>query len=375
VTVGDHFQRVAAVYESLRTTDEAPVRRIRELLPDRPVTAADIGCGTGRYSRLLRGLLPDGSLLVASDVSAAMLAELKAGNHGRVPGVVPLLSTAEELPLRTASLDLVTAFNCVHHFDLGRFLTAAARVLQPGGQLFIYTRTPQQNARTIWGRYFPGFTEHEQRLHSEAAIRDAVNRIDGLKVVATQAFNHPRSSTAGRLRAQAEGRHYSTFSLYTPEELRASIATFLGRLPSPEVSWIDEHLLVVVGASLRNQVEPDGPGSLASQDQAPRSAPGAPERLPRVVLAAAPATSSSPTASAASPLTAPDAACDRYSSRDAAKRVRVLKRMPAIRSGYGEARRKGLRYLRAPYAHNGAAAAHSLQFGTYALGLPGCWPR
>src|SRR5258705_11624119 len=101
VTVGDHFDRVAAVYDSLRTTDEAPVRRIRELLPDRPVTGLDIGCGTGRYSRLLRGLLPDGSLLVASDVSAAMLAELKAGNHGHALGRAPLLSTAEELPLRS----------------------------------------------------------------------------------------------------------------------------------------------------------------------------------------------------------------------------------------------------------------------------------
>ena len=92
-------------------------------------------------------------------------------------------------------------------------------------------------------------------------------------MVATQTFSHPRSSTAERLQAQAEGRHYSTFSLYTPQELRASIATFLARLPSPEVSWVDEHLLVVVGASRRNQVEPDGPGSLASQaikDQAPQ---------------------------------------------------------------------------------------------------------
>ena len=174
VTAGGHFERVAAVYESLRTTDEAPVRAIGQLLPDRPVTGLDIGCGTGRYSRLLRALLPEGSRLVVSDVSAAMLAQLKAGNHGHARGVVPLLAAAEELPLRTASLDVVTAFNCVHHFDLGRFLTAAARVLAPGGQLFIYTRTPQQNARTIWGRYFPGFTEHEQRLHSEAALRDAV---------------------------------------------------------------------------------------------------------------------------------------------------------------------------------------------------------
>jgi SAM-dependent methyltransferase len=263
VTVGDHFRRVAAVYESLRTTDEAPVRRIRQLLPDRAVTGLDIGCGTGRYSRLLYGLLPVGSLLVASDVSAAMLAELQTGGHAR--GVVPLLSTAEELPLRTTSLDLVTAFNCVHHFDLGRFLTTVARVLRPDGQLFIYTRTPRQNARTIWGRYFPGFTEHERRLHSQAAFRDAVGRTDGLKVVATQTFKHQRSSTVERLKAQAEGRHYSTFSLYPPDELRASIATFLTRLPSPAVSWIDEHLLVVVRGSRRNQEEPDGPSRPASR--------------------------------------------------------------------------------------------------------------
>jgi SAM-dependent methyltransferase len=265
VTVGGHFERVAAVYESLRTTDEAPVRAIGQLLPNRPVTGLDIGCGTGRYTRLLRALLPDGSRLAAGDVSAAMLAELRAANRGHAVAVVPLLAAAEQLPLRAASLDVVTAFNCVHHFDLGRFLTAAARVLAPGGQLFIYTRTPQQNARTIWGRYFPGFTEHEQRLHSQAAIRDAVGRTGGLTMVTTQALQHPRTSTAGRLQAQAEGRHYSTFSLYTPEELRASIATFLARLPSAEVCWVDEHLLVVAGRSRHHQVESDGPGSGAGR--------------------------------------------------------------------------------------------------------------
>src|SRR5205814_9126817 len=168
-----------------------------------PVTGLEVGCGTGRYSRLLRAVLPDGSRLAASDVSAAMLAQLKTASHGHDLGVVPLLAAAEELPLRTASLDLVTAFNCVHHFDLARFLTSVARVLAPGGQLFIYTRTPQQNARTIWGRYFPGFTGHEQRLHSQAAIRDAVSRTGGLTMVATQTFSHPRTSTAERLQAQA----------------------------------------------------------------------------------------------------------------------------------------------------------------------------
>jgi SAM-dependent methyltransferase len=99
--------------------------------------------------------------------------------------VLSLLSTAEEVPVRTGSLDLVTTFNSVHHFDLERFLAVAGRVLKPNGQLFIYTRTPEQNARTIWGRYFPGFAKREQRLHSEVALREAVRR------TRTQAGRHP----------------------------------------------------------------------------------------------------------------------------------------------------------------------------------------
>jgi SAM-dependent methyltransferase len=194
VTVEDHFKLVASVYDSLRTTDEAPVRRIRELLPDGSVVGLDLGCGTGRYSRLLHGMLPDGSLLAASDVSAAMLAELRAGRDGQVP-LVRLRCTAEELPIRTGSLDLVTSFNSVHHFGLGRFLAEAARALRAGGRLFVYTRTPEQNARTLWGRFFPDFAEREQRLHSEAALRDAVDRTHGLQLVHIRSFRHARSST------------------------------------------------------------------------------------------------------------------------------------------------------------------------------------
>src|SRR5258708_21617954 len=135
MTAGDHSERVAVVYESLRTTDEAPVRAIGQLLPGRPVTGLDIGCGTGRYTRLLRALLPDGSLLAAADVSAAMLAQLRAASRGHAPGVVPPPAAARHPPLRAASPDLVTAFNCLHHFDLGRFLAPPPRVLPPRGQL------------------------------------------------------------------------------------------------------------------------------------------------------------------------------------------------------------------------------------------------
>jgi SAM-dependent methyltransferase len=172
VTAGGHFERVAAVYESLRRIDEAPARAIGQLLPAHPVTGLDIGCGTGRYSRLLRGLLPAGSRLAAADISAAMLAQLQAGNHGRARAVAPLPAAAEQLPLRAASLDVVTAFNCVHHFDLGRFLAAAARVLRPGGQLFIYTRTPAAERANDLGPLLP-------RLHRARAAAAQRGRAPG----------------------------------------------------------------------------------------------------------------------------------------------------------------------------------------------------
>ena len=157
MTVGDHFEKVAAVYESLRTTDEAPVRTIGQFLPDRPVTGLDIGCGTGRYTRLLRRLLPDGSQLIASDVSPAMLAQLTAACHGHAPSVAPLRAAAEQLPLRAASLDLVTAFNCVHHFDLARFLTAVARVLKPSGQAVHLHPHPAAERTNDLGPLLPRF--------------------------------------------------------------------------------------------------------------------------------------------------------------------------------------------------------------------------
>jgi hypothetical protein len=82
--------------------------------------------------------------------------------------------------------------------------------------------------------------------------------------------------------------------LYTPEELRASIATFLASLPSREVSWIDEHLLVIADRR-GNQAEPGGPASPANQattgqalqisakraGQAPQDVPAAARRPPR----------------------------------------------------------------------------------------------
>jgi hypothetical protein len=69
----------------------------------------------------------------------------------------------------------------------------------------------------------------------------------------------------------------------------------------PEVCWVDEHLLVVVGASRHNQLEPDGPGSLASwaiKDLALQISAGRVGQAQTRRLGGRPATSSAPAASA-----------------------------------------------------------------------------
>jgi hypothetical protein len=112
------------------------------------------------------------------------------------------------------------------------------------------------------------------RTTDEAPVCYAIGRTGGLTVAATQTFAHRRTSTAERLRAQAEGCHYSTFSLHPAPELRAAIAVFLARLPGPEVCWVDEHLLLVAG---RSRSEPRRPGQPQDRRTATRP-PGPQER-------------------------------------------------------------------------------------------------
>jgi len=51
------------------------------------------------------------------------------------------------------------------------------------------------------GRSGAATIEHEQRLHSEAALHHAIRRAGGLIVAATQTLQHRPTSTAEQLRA------------------------------------------------------------------------------------------------------------------------------------------------------------------------------
>jgi SAM-dependent methyltransferase len=111
-----------------------------------PGTAVlDLGAGTGKLTRQLVGV---GADVVAVEPAAGMRRRLEA----EVPGVTVLDGTAEDIPLRDASLGVVTAAQAFHWFDTHRALDEIARVLRPAGWLaLLWNERPESGwAAELW---------------------------------------------------------------------------------------------------------------------------------------------------------------------------------------------------------------------------------
>ncbi len=96
----------------------------------------DLGGGTGLLAGWMRAVRPDLELVVA-DASRGMLA--------RVPeGIQAVYARAEALPFPDAAFDAAVLGEALHHFaDPEAALSQLARVLAPGGRLWLYDFDPR----------------------------------------------------------------------------------------------------------------------------------------------------------------------------------------------------------------------------------------
>ena len=249
--MNEHFSELSVSYNGLRTTDAEPVLYLRERLRDQTeIRAADIGCGAGRYDLLLLQHLP-GLHLTCADVNDAMVQETARylTSHGQSNFEAQHID-ASDMRLPDGALDCVVTFNAIHHFDPVAFLGQAAKALKSSGHVFVYSRLKSQNARNIWGRFFPGFQEKETRLYDLSSVESWADRLDGLNLEALEFFRFERVAPLVRLLDQAAGKHYSTFSLYSADELRKASEIFETRLAQhfvggDQIEWTDENVMMV----------------------------------------------------------------------------------------------------------------------------------
>lgn len=108
----------------------------------------DVGCGAGLSTRALQS--------AARQCLGVDPVEAMVGLGSEVaPGASFCVARAEALPVRSGSIDLVSAAGSLNYADLGRFFPEAARVLAPGGVLVAYDftpgrRLPDSDALALW---------------------------------------------------------------------------------------------------------------------------------------------------------------------------------------------------------------------------------
>ena len=200
------FSRAAAEYERARPS--YPQAAIDAL----PIggRVLDVAAGTGKLTRLLRGDVVAVEPVTEMRAIAARFAPVVAG-------------TAEMLPVRDESIDVVTVGQAFHWFDAPVALAEIARVLQSGGTLALLWN--ERDDRMAWVEAItaaihacdPG-TAYEKDIDWSAVI--ATSERFTPVVVTTYEHDHPMDVELVVDRAMS-----TSYVAAGTEEQRAALAT------------------------------------------------------------------------------------------------------------------------------------------------------
>jgi ubiquinone/menaquinone biosynthesis C-methylase UbiE len=103
------------------------------------MAVADIGAGTGLFTRLFAPEVGDKGKIYAVDIAPTFLEHIrKTCKEGGITNVETVLCTDKSAELPPASVDLVFICDVYHHFEFPfRTLDTLHKALKPGGQLVV----------------------------------------------------------------------------------------------------------------------------------------------------------------------------------------------------------------------------------------------
>ena len=151
------YDSIGQSYSKFRLPDPRIVDTLVNLLQLEPGSlVADIGAGTGNYSR---ALAERGFSLHAVEPSSVM--RLQATQHPRVQWFT---GYAEDIPLPTSSVDAVISILASHHFsNLEKAVKEMNRVARTGAIIFL-TFDPRIGEKPWIADYFPSLLEDAFRV-------------------------------------------------------------------------------------------------------------------------------------------------------------------------------------------------------------------
>jgi ubiquinone/menaquinone biosynthesis C-methylase UbiE len=128
---------------------------------------ADFGCGPGYLLSLVRKWYTQ-AILIGLDYELEILGEARARSSSHTSCPINLIQgDAEKLPFVPNALDSVICLHMVEHLHKPEsFCNEVARVLKPGGWLFLATPNPKGLGAHIMGARWSGFRDDHIALKS-----------------------------------------------------------------------------------------------------------------------------------------------------------------------------------------------------------------
>ncbi len=116
------------------------------------MTVADIGAGTGLFTRLFAPRVHPGGTVYAVDISATFIDNiLRSCREQGLSNVQGVVNTPRDVSLPPASIDLAFLSDTYHHFEYPRSMLASIRrALRPDGRLIVIDFRRQPGISNPW---------------------------------------------------------------------------------------------------------------------------------------------------------------------------------------------------------------------------------
>jgi ubiquinone/menaquinone biosynthesis C-methylase UbiE len=165
--IRDFFEHAAADEEHYPSTIDPRIWHVKLVLENMAGCrrVADIGCGKGRFSRLVHD---SGASVYAVDLAEAMLAHVP-------PGIHRCAASMTALPIATGSCDGAYATESLEHAqDIPAAVAELCRIVKPGGRIVIIDKSAE-----AWGRLeTPEWEQWFGRKELEGLLRRHCHRVD-----------------------------------------------------------------------------------------------------------------------------------------------------------------------------------------------------
>ncbi|MGH3281745.1 MAG: class I SAM-dependent methyltransferase [Trebonia sp.] len=238
-----HYDRLAADYDQNWAYSPAYTGWMTRCILDRAAlqpgqVVADIGCGTGLYSR---GLAAAGGTVICADPSQAMLDQLPGDS-----ALQPVRASAQDIAARRVTLpaeplDVIVIKEAIHHVpasDRTAVLSGLAGLLSPVGRIVIVMLPARIR--------YPLFTAALQRfehLQPDPVGIEAMLSASGLDTELTY-DGYPLSFAKDRYLAMVRNRYMSLLASFTDAELEDGISEIRERYSGDRLEFDDRFAFI-----------------------------------------------------------------------------------------------------------------------------------